>query len=239
MFNDREKAMMESLHSKLTAAKKANPENLLITISELIKKLSVKQIGLVEKILSIDPKEYGIKNLPYYGLAPYIPANLVRLDDWSGRFLPMPVFLYYYCLNQAIIRDLDLDCPIIVRDGYRSDAEQLQVFMGRLIQKNWEVEKVLREAALPGYSQHSYPRINGGYMQAIDFAVNGSSKFSQTVHYGWLKHFAWLFGFYEPYGENNKYGIGPEKWHWVCFFEDGIGRKYLTKFIRRRLAMRS
>lgn len=213
MFSEKEKALMVGLYSRLTAIKKAHPECLLITIKELTGNLPVEQIRLIDKIISITPKDYGI-NLPYFGLAPFVPANLVRLDDWPGQFLPLPIFLYYYCLNQAIIRDLS--CPIIVRDGYRSDAEQLRVFMGRLIYKNWKVEETLKEVSLPGYSQHSYPKANGNYLQAIDFAANGSARFAQTAHYEWLKYNGQPFGFFEPFRKNNEFNINPEEWHWAC-----------------------
>lgn len=226
MFNQEEKAVMMTLCSRLTALKKAHPESLLITINELSKNLPVKQIKLIDKIITINPADYGI-NLPYYGLADFVPANLVRLDYWSGRFLPMPVFLQYYCLNQAIVRDLGRQIIFRDGDGYRSDVEQLRVFIGRLMKKDWDVEETLREVCLPGYSQHSFPRVNGGHLQAIDFASSDSNKFAETVHYQWLKLFAHIFGFFNPFGDNNEYNIGPEKWHWVCEFKNGGWRARL------------
>lgn len=78
---------------------------------------------------------------------------------------------------------------------------------------NWNIRKVLKGVALPGWSEHGYPQ-----RQAIDFApVKGIAKlkdFYKTKEYKWLLKNAKKFGFFLSFPKNNKLGVAFEPWHW-------------------------
>ncbi len=203
---------------------KSLPENrvVIIKFSELYEHLTAQEKKLAERLLALDPEEYGISG-NYLGMPP-IPENLVKIDpqtySWkeeektiASQYLPKNVFLAYSDMRKFMKKDLGKG--ILVKSGYRSPAYQLLTFVFRLYKNDCDLNATMKSVALPGYSEHHIPS-----RQAIDFItedgiINGEeASFDETKEYEWMQENAKKCGFELSYPKNNKEGIMFEPWHW-------------------------
>lgn len=217
-FSDKDKQIGQKLFEKFKERKEKDPKWPLLNFDKLFKILNKQEKQLIEKILTIDYKEIGLKKQPFFGIKS-IPKNLVIIKKQSYKdkeikpqFLPKNVFLAFQKLNNAIKKDIDRSLKIL--SGYRSPAYQSVVLFCNLYKNNWDINKTLRQVALPGYSEHGYPK-----QQGIDFgpekAITDLKNFYKTKEYKWLLKNAKKFDFYLSYpSKGNKFDTIFEPWHW-------------------------
>lgn len=219
-----EKQLINSILEKIRKEdKKKNKKALLISSREFAKLLNQKERVLIQKILQIDPRQYGFEGR-YLGVQT-IPKDLVairhqkyKLKDKTKtiktQYLPRHTYLAYKKLNSVLVRDTGR--KLLIESGYRSSAYQLITFLWYLRFYKFSFFKTIKRVALPGYSEHCLSR-----MPAIDFiTLNGIPTeekllaFAKTKEYQWLLKNAEKFCFYQSYSKNNKAGIIYEPWHW-------------------------
>ena len=95
--------------------------------------------------------------------------------------------------------------------AFRSVDKQTEIIK-RKIDKGSEIDRILRECAAPGYSEHHSGR-------ALDLTTHGckplTEAFDKTEAFNWLQENAHSFSFSLSYPKGNKYGIAYEPWHWA------------------------
>ena len=197
-----------------------------LTIDRLKELLNTSQSGIVEQILSLNPKDYGV-NTPYAGDLEPVPADLVvvsgqqytengGLKTLDDKYVPHQIYEAYLRMNDAFKSEYP-DRALLIGACYRSPAFQIVVFINWLINGyGGDIGKTIRHASPPTYSQHTMAS-----KAAIDFKnVDGSPSdktpedFKSTVEYAWLRQHASKFKFYESWLEGNEFGMRAEPWHW-------------------------
>lgn len=219
-FSKREKQTGKRIFKKFTTEKK-NPRLPLISFNYLHKILNSEEQKLLDKILTVNPKEYGKNYTEFYGIKPP-PQNLVAIKNQKysigkkvkivkTQFLPEPVFEAFLRLNKSMNEEIGR--IINVASGYRSPAYQAIILFNWLYKCRWDMKKTLRRVTLPGCSEHGYPP-----RQAVDFGpvkgITDIRNFYKTKEYKWLLKNARKFGFYLSYPAGNKFGVDFEPWHW-------------------------
>ncbi len=221
-FSEEEKQIGEIIFKKFTDEKEKNERLPLISFKDLNKILNVEEHKLLDKILSVNPKEYGKNYTEFYGIKTAV-KNLVAIKNQryfvgkkvkivKTQFLPKPVYKSFVLLNESMKEGIGR--IVNLASGYRSPAYQAIVLFSWLHQCRWNMKKALRRVTLPGCSEHGYPP-----RQAVDF--NRSAKgmtdirnFYKTKEYKWLLKNACKFGFFLSYPAGNKFGVDFEPWHW-------------------------
>lgn len=193
----------------------------VITFDRLFSFLAKDEKKLIDAVLLINPKNYGIK-ARFLGVEP-VPKNLVSIKGQRyiikkeikimefTHFLPKNNFLAFRELNKKMKSDINRE--INVYSGYRSPAFQVMLFISKFVGNDFDLKKTLRLACLPAYSEHCSVKIQG-----IDVApcrgIADLKNFYKTKEYGWLTHNARQFDFFLSYPKNNKIGMAFEPWHW-------------------------
>jgi LAS superfamily LD-carboxypeptidase LdcB len=197
-----------------------------VTIGRLGTLLSTAQQAIVDQIIDLDPRDYGV-NTPYAGDLEPVPADLVKVSGQrytehgeqktlSDKYVPRHIFEAYARMNDAFIDD-HRNRRLLIQSCYRSPAYQVVVFINWLINGYaGDIAKTIRHASPPGYSQHTIAS-----KAAIDFKnIDGSPSsghpedFKDTVEYAWLRQHGAEFSFYESWPEGNEFGMRAEPWHW-------------------------
>jgi D-alanyl-D-alanine carboxypeptidase len=97
--------------------------------------------------------------------------------------------------------------------GFRSKAEQNDLFFRVKEERNQDVSKRAEVSAPPGHSEH-----HTGY--AIDIGdldqpnTNLSQSFEDTQAFQWLSEHAAQYSFELSFKHNNPQGVSYEPWHW-------------------------
>ena len=221
-FSKQEKETGKRLAKKLQILRNDKPVKWpVITFSQLEKYLKKEEKDLIEKILLINPRDYGKKG-KFYGIRP-VPKNLtvIRNQEYisvkgkkeksNPRHLPKRVYQAFLKLNQAL--KAETGRQLFIRSGYRSPAYQLYVFLYHLTANNWHLRKTMRGVALPGYSEHGYPIKQGVDLNPVQ-NISDMKHFYKTKEYKWLLKNASKFGFYLSFPAGNKSGTMFEPWHW-------------------------
>lgn len=197
-----------------------------LTIEELKNALDDKQKEVVDQILNLNPKDYGVST-PYAGDLEAVPPDLVlvssqqytengELKTLDDKYAPRHIYDAFMRMNKAFQSDYPKR-TLLIGACYRSPAYQVVVFI------NWltntyagDIAKTIRHASPPAYSQHTIAS-----KAAIDFKnIDGSPSdktpedFKATVEYAWLRQHANEFNFYESWLEGNEFGMRAEPWHW-------------------------
>jgi len=219
-FSKKEKKIGRQIVEKFLKEKRKNQKLPLLSFEKLYKIFNKKEEkALLKKILKIDPKKYGIK-VPFYGIFS-IPKDIILIKNQTykkGRaikkvdtqYLSKKVYLAFKKMNKTMKKEIGRSLNII--SGYRSPAYQLLLFIYFLEKNKWNIKKTLKKVALPGWSEHGYPK-----RQGMDFAPKTYCKmeeFCRRKEYKWLLKNASRFGFYLSFPEDNKTGITFEPWHW-------------------------
>ena len=195
----------------------------LISFNDLYAFLSREEKKLIDKVCSVEPKDYGKKHTVFYGIRP-IPKNLVAIANQTyfsannkkiikvkTQYLPKLVFTVFLKIKKAMRKDLGKS--INITSGYRSPAYQAVILFITFFENKWNVKKTLWRLTLPGCSEHGY-----SLRQAIDVAPENGIKnikdFNKTKEYAWLLQYAKKFGFSLSYPKDNKFGVMFEPWHW-------------------------
>lgn len=221
-ISPQEKQLISSILERLEAEKK-NREVEVINFDHLFKLLNRGERELVRKFRDLDPLLYGFRGR-YLG-EQRIPSNLIairnqkyrsmgKIEKIETQYLPKPAYLAYRKLNATL--DKDAKKNLLVESGYRSPAYQLIVFLYYLNFHKFNFIKTVKRVAMPGYSEHGFPR-----SQAVDFITTDGIPnderpldFAKTIEYKWLSKNANRFGFYQSYPRNNKSSVIFEPWHW-------------------------
>jgi LAS superfamily LD-carboxypeptidase LdcB len=194
----------------------------LISLRELYRILNKEEGILIKKIVSVDAKDYGKKEI-FYGITA-VPKNIIAIKDQKYfsvedkkfkkvaiEYLPATVFSAFKMMKEAMGKELGTS--INVTSGYRSSAYQVVILFIVLFENKWNMFKTLRRVALPGCSEHGYP-----LRQAVDVApeigIKRLENFYKTKEYKWLLKNARRFGFYLSFPSGNKSGVMFEPWHW-------------------------
>ncbi len=192
---------------------RGNLEQISASFDDLFSIISAEDKLFIQKILAIDPTQFGFKG-EFFGLQE-VPKNLVSVpNSHKEQFLPKQVADSFENMNSAIEKETGRKLTLL--SGYRSPAYQTLVFLWNLRANNFDISKTLKSVAMPGYSEHGAP-----HRQAIDIMLEGDvpdtgkeSVFGSTTQYRWLKEHAHDFGFFESYPKDNASGIIHEPWHW-------------------------
>lgn len=196
----------------------------IMSFDDLYALLTKPEAVVIEKLLKLKPSNYGFKG-GFLGVSD-VPSDLVRITGQKyvdideekiigTQFLPKSIFDAYTELNRAM--KADIGEQVLVNSGYRSPAYQIVVFIEILKKNEYNVAETASRVALPGYSQHGYPRaqamdvmptrIPEGYAEDLE-------SFTRTPQYKWFKANATRFGFVESYPKGNDLGVIYEPWHW-------------------------
>lgn len=197
-----------------------------VTLDRLRTLLSAAQRAVVDQIIDLDPRDYGVST-PYAGDLEPVPADLVTVSGhqysehgeqkvMSEKCVPRHVFDAYVRMNDAFMTE-HRNRKLLIQSGYRSPAYQVVVFINWLMNGYaGDIAKTIRHASPPRYSQHTIAS-----KAAIDFKnIDGSPSsghpedFKDTVEYAWLRQHGDEFSFYESWPEGNEYGMRAEPWHW-------------------------
>jgi LAS superfamily LD-carboxypeptidase LdcB len=198
----------------------------VMTLGHLRAALSADQRAVVDQVMSLRPRDYGVRT-PYAGQLEPVPRDLVRVTGReytvAGRqmplgatYVPRHVYEAYVRMNDAFTTQQP-GRMLLIGSCYRSPAYQVVVFLNRLINGyHGDIVTTIRHASPPNYSQHTIAS-----KAAIDFMnVDGSPSddhpedFRHTAEYTWLRHRAGEFHFYESWQEGNEFGMRAEPWHW-------------------------
>jgi D-alanyl-D-alanine carboxypeptidase len=116
----------------------------------------------------------------------------------------------FQAMSAAAARDGVILAPI---SGFRSVADQQQVFFGVKAQRRQGVTERAEVSAPPGYSEH-----HTGYAMDVGDgkvpATNLSQTFEQTGAFKWLERNAAVYNFEMSFPKNNPQGVAYEPWHW-------------------------
>jgi len=225
-----DKMLVESILKKANDYQKRQPLVAKLDLKTLYKLLSFQEKVLAQKIMRLNPKSYGFKG-PKYGIVS-VPRELivVRGQKYSQKgksktlppqLVPKKIYAAFRKLNQAMKKDISK--TLLIESGYRSSAYQLIIFLYYLKFHKWNLYKTAKRVALPGYSEHGYPKA-----QALDFITTDGIpsdekplEFTRTKEYEWLLKNAKDFNFHLSYPRDNKWGVMFEPWHWVFVKEKG------------------
>jgi LAS superfamily LD-carboxypeptidase LdcB len=197
-----------------------------VTLDRLGPMLSAAQRAIVDQIMDLDPRDYGV-HTPYAGDLEPVPADLVKLvgqqytehgqqQTIGEKYVPRHVFNAYVRMNASFMTE-HRKRRLLIQSCYRSPAYQVVVFINWLIRVYaGDIGQTIRHASPPRYSQHTIAS-----KAAIDFMnIDGSPSsdnlegFKDTVEYAWLRGHGDEFGFYESWPDGNEYGMRAEPWHW-------------------------
>jgi len=107
----------------------------------------------------------------------------------------------------------------VVISGFRTIAEQQQLFFEISKQRNQTPAQRAKVSAPPGHSEH-----HTGYAMDIgDAAVpsaNLAVNFEKTAAFQWLQNNAAKYGFEMSFPPNNSQGVMYEPWHWRFVGDD-------------------
>lgn len=223
-ITEKEKELTKSLLKKITETKRDRFS--VVDLETIYGFLNKKEIAFLKKLLTIDPRNYGVKG-EYLGIQD-VPKDLVEIKgqryetdteekgyhEIGESYLPRKVYKAYEKMNKAMFKGIGK--KLLVRSGYRSPAYQLFLLGWYLNMYEFDVGKTLKRVAMPGYSEHCVAD-----NVAIDFITedgvpqeHDDRRFEDTQEYKWLLKNAERFGFKESFPKDNEFGLMYEPWHW-------------------------
>ncbi len=156
------------------------------------------QTSDVDKILG----HLAYKEAPTTELQPITADGGIKLRTAAAQ--------KFQAMSAAAAQDGIIFNPL---SGFRSVAEQQQVFFDVKAERGQVTSKRAEVSAPPGYSEH-----HTGY--ALDIgdgntpATNLSQDFEKTAAFGWLEKNAAFYSFELSFPKNNTQGVSYEPWHW-------------------------
>ncbi len=224
-----EEKYIDSILEKIDPEKKKS-EFRVVSFDGFYRLFNTEERSFIKGLIAIDPLEYGFKG-KFFGIHE-VPNDLVEVKDQKYhikdeiktvdiQYVPKQTYEAYQKLNESLYAEEKK--KLLVLSGYRSSAYQAFVFLWYLKYYKFDLQKTIKRAAIPGYSEHSFPT-----QQAIDFMTEKGSPteenpedFENTVEYKWLEKNANHFKFYLTNPRNNKLGTMYEPWHWA-YIEDKL-----------------
>jgi LAS superfamily LD-carboxypeptidase LdcB len=198
----------------------------IVTLDGLRACLNAGQRVIVDHIINLKPRDYGV-NTPYAGDLEPVPADLVKVSgqQYTGpggqktlgdKYVPRRIFAAYAHLNDAF-RAENRGRTLLIQSCYRSPAYQIVVFINWLINGYaGDIGLTIRHASPPNYSQHTLASSAAIDFKNVDGAPSDDNPedFKDTVEYAWLRRRAGEFSFYESWPAGNEFGMRAEPWHW-------------------------
>lgn len=197
----------------------------LLTFNFLRQNLNQTESKMLDWLLSINPADFKVKT-PFYGIeepsdgAHFVAQTYQRANRDNKlykvtQYVPGHIFASYRTMAQEFERKHPAQ-RLYIASAYRSPAYQAMLIF--YYTKNWDfnLKKVLKRVALPGYSEHG---LIGQTALDLDDALQHPESyedelFAKTDHFRWLALHAGKFGFKLSYPPNNLQGIDYEPWHW-------------------------
>ena len=157
-----------------------------------------------------------------FGHRPYTEAPLAQLrtvsragDGYEIRLREAAAKSYLSMDAAANADGVDL----VVISGFRTIAEQQQLFFEISKQRNQTPAQRAKVSAPPGHSEH-----HTGYAMDIGDgsapSTNLSTNFEKTAAFQWLQSNAAKYGFEMSFPTNNPQGVMYEPWHWRFVGDD-------------------
>lgn len=197
--------------------------NRLVTLATVTGPLGTQQSKLIDWLLGLKPEEFGLST-PFYGLEePQTGSHFVALSYKSTgpkktkvtQYVPKETYLAFSAMHRRF-RAENPDRQLIVTSGYRSPAYQALLIFYYAWRQDFDLPRVLRRVALPGYSEHGL--LSSPALDLSDSLEHPDGydpvEFAHSAHFAWLSHHATEFGFKLSYPKNNPQGIDFEPWHW-------------------------
>jgi len=157
-----------------------------------------------------------------FGHHPYkeAPANQLRIvsrasDGYEIKLRDAAAKSYLAMEASAKADGVDF----VVISGFRTIAEQQQLFFEISKQRNQTPAQRAKVSAPPGHSEHH----TGYAMDLGDASVpsaNLSTSFEKTAAFQWLQNNAAKYGFEMSFPPNNSQGVMYEPWHWRFVGDD-------------------
>lgn len=154
------------------------------------------------------PSSRTLLNHRAYDEAP--AEELVTLSANASIRLRSTAAAEYEAMSRAASRQ---GVRLVPLSGFRSQAEQEQIFFGLKAQRGQDAQTRAEVSAPPGYSEH-----HTGY--AIDIGdgnqagTNLNTDFESTRAYEWLETNAVQYGYELSFPPDNFQGVAFEPWHW-------------------------
>lgn len=198
----------------------------IVTLDGLRACLNADQRVIVDQIINLKPRDYGV-NTPYAGDLEPVPADLVKVSGQQyasrggrktlgDKYVPRHIFAAYVHMNDVFMAE-NRDRKLLIQSCYRSPAYQIVVFINWLINGYaGDIGMTIRHASPPNYSQHTMASSAAIDFKNIDGAPSDDhpGDFKDTVEYAWLRRRGGEFSFYESWPEGNEFGMRAEPWHW-------------------------
>ena len=195
----------------------------VITRTALANLLSDEEIGIVDRVYSIDPTRYGFK-APKLAIEP-VPDKLIRVPPRPYTYDTEEYFTYTQYVPEAPYRAFQVMAraalagigrELLINSSYRSPDYQALTFLDILRVNKFDVPTTARRAAIPGYSEHGTPSSLALDIQNVDGLPSDETPqdFEGTVEYDWLVANAHNYGFFMSYPRDNPHGVMFEPWHW-------------------------
>lgn len=181
----------------------------MISFPDLYSFLSEEEVGLVERVRGVNPREYGFQG-EYFGEEPVPELKPISGVGVKTQYLPRKVHSAFVKMRGDFREKIGLD--LVCCSGYRSRAYQVVAFLSNLKLNDFDLETTFRIVALPGYSEHNLAEETALDLQGADY--DPDIGFETTEQYRWLKKNAEGYRFYESYPEDNNLGMDWEPWHW-------------------------
>lgn len=211
--------------SPLVKERRRRGDLVRLTFEELYAPLSLKEQKLLKAFRKIDAEKLGVK-IPFRGLATGKEALVAvrgqaiyaygrkTIQELPVQYVPPHVYKKYTAMMDAMHKEIGR--RLYIQSAYRSSAYQLYLFINYLREQGYSIRKTSRRSALPGYSEHGWPKHQA--LDLVSLEGIGSSyrtdEFSDLPEYRWLLKNARKFGFVLSYPENSSQGIDFEPWHW-------------------------
>ncbi len=220
-FNDTDRKRINQFLETVSKSK----INGLSTKDELWSLTNSQTKALLDKIVALNPKEYGFrgKQVPQES----VPKDAIKIDNRTDNssgehelvnsaYLPKEVYRAFEKMAGVFSKEYPVR-KLMVSSGYRSPAFQVLTLLYILAKiYDFDLSQTLKRVAMPQYSQHCSANNTAIDMLNIDGEPSDDEpeKFKDSIEYKWITENASKFNFYESYPSNNPDGIMWEPWHW-------------------------
>ena len=117
-----------------------------VTLDRLRAKLSADQQVIIDQIINLNPRDFGV-DTPYAGDLEPVPADLVKVSSQqytehgeqktlSDKYVPRHIFGAYVRMNDAFMAE-HRNRRLLIQSCYRSPAYQVAVFINGYRSPAW------------------------------------------------------------------------------------------------------
>lgn len=216
------KIILENIDKKFRFLKHNLKDNQLVItpLNKVLNYFNPQEKRVLKEILKLKPTykaefiSYDVSEIKFKIFRNEVYFYKGKKIKLYPRYLPEVVANHFLKMRKCMKKEIKK--KIVLASGYRSAGYQLLIFVQELVKNNFNLKKVLRKVALPGYSEHNDPRntaIDLITEEGIPQDEKETKIFVETKEYRWLLKNAQKFKFYQSYPLNNPFFIF-EPWHW-------------------------